>query len=95
VASKKRSGKGKGPRQGISGNPQRRAEQLVQRRAVAGEPDLEPLVLDFRSEKADSPLRDLAYALAGGAQPGPWWARPMSGSWLPPAPLPGRPASST
>jgi hypothetical protein len=73
VASKKRSGKGKGPRQGISGNPQRRAKQLAQRRAVAGEPDLEPRVLDFRSGKAESPLRDLAYALAGGAQPGPWW----------------------
>jgi hypothetical protein len=74
VASKKRSGKGKGPRQGISGNPQRRAEQLAQRRAIAGEPDLEPLVLDFRSGRADSPLRDLAYALAGGAEPAPWWA---------------------
>jgi hypothetical protein len=76
VASKKRrSGKGKGPRQGISGNPQRRAGQLAQRRpAIAGEPDLPPLVLDFRSGKPeDSPLRDLAYALAGGAEPRPWW----------------------
>ena len=73
MASKKRSGKGKGPRRGISGNPQRRAEQLAQRRTIVGEPDLEPLVLDFRSGRADSPLRDLAYALAGGAQPGPWW----------------------
>jgi hypothetical protein len=60
VASKKRSGKGKRPRQGISGNPRRRAEQLAQRRAIAGEPD--------------SPLWDLAYALAGGAKPAPWWA---------------------
>src|SRR5689334_25383395 len=76
VASKKRrSGKGKEPRQGISGNPQRRAEQLAQRRqAVADEPDLPPLVLDFRSGKPeDSPLRDLAYALVGGAEPRPWW----------------------
>jgi hypothetical protein len=31
-------------------------------------------VLDFRSGKADNPLRDVAYALAGGAEPGPWWA---------------------
>jgi hypothetical protein len=70
VASKKRrSGKGKGPRQGISGNPQRRAEQLAQRLAVADE----PLVPDFRSGKADSPLWDMAYALAGGAEPAPWW----------------------
>ena len=62
MASKKqRSGRVKGPRQGISGNPQRRAGQLAQRRpAIADEPDL-------------SPLRDLAYALAGGAEPSPWW----------------------
>jgi hypothetical protein len=75
VASKKRSGRGKGPRQGISGNPQRRTEQLAQRRpAIADEPDLPPLVLDFRAGKQDSPLRDLAYAMAGGAEPSPWWA---------------------
>ena len=62
-------------RQGISGNPQRRAWQLAQRRpAVADQPDLPPLVLDFRSGKpGDSPLRDLAFALAGGAEPRPWW----------------------
>ena len=30
-------------------------------------------MLDFRSGKQDSPLRDLAYALAGGAEPEPWW----------------------
>jgi len=60
VASKKRrSGRPKAPRQGISGNPQRRAEQLAQRRLA--EQDL-------------SPLRELAYALAGGADPSPWWA---------------------
>jgi hypothetical protein len=62
VASKKRrSGRNKTPRQGISGNPQRRAEQLAQRQpAIADEPDL-------------STLRELAYALAGGADPRPWW----------------------
>jgi hypothetical protein len=75
VASKKRrSGKGKTPRQGISGNPQRRAVQLAQRRpAILDEPDLPPLVLDFRSRKPEDPFRDLAYALAGGAEPRPWW----------------------
>jgi hypothetical protein len=58
VSSKqRRSGRGKGPRQGISGNPQRRAEQLARR---PGRPE-------------DSPLRDLAYALAGGAEPRRWW----------------------
>ena len=60
MSSKKRSGKGKGPRHGISGNPQRRAEQLAQRQVIADARDL-------------SPLRDLAYALAGGAEPAPWW----------------------
>ena len=61
ASKKRRSGRVKGPRQGISGNPQRRAEQLAQRRpAIADGPDL-------------SPLRDLAYALAGGAEPSPWW----------------------
>jgi len=62
VASKKRrSGRGKAPRQGISGNPQRRAEQLAER-------------MDSRSRNQDSPLWDLAYAMAGGAEPRPWWA---------------------
>jgi hypothetical protein len=77
---KRRSGRGKGPRQGISGNPQRRAEQLAHRRpAIADEPDLPPLVLDFRPGKQDSPLRDLAYALAGGAEPSPWWVESHQG----------------
>ncbi|HEX2821904.1 MAG TPA: hypothetical protein VHO07_17285 [Streptosporangiaceae bacterium] len=75
ASKKRRPGKGKGSRQGISGNPQRRAGQLAQRRpAIADEPDLPPLVLDFRPGKPeDSPLRELAYALAGGAEPRPWW----------------------
>ncbi|MGH3418441.1 MAG: hypothetical protein ACRDOD_02400 [Streptosporangiaceae bacterium] len=75
ASKKRRSRKGIEPRQGISGNPRRRAEQLAQRRpAMADEPDLSPLVLDFRSGKpADNPFRDLAYALAGGAEPRPWW----------------------
>src|SRR6266566_1824358 len=60
AAKKRRSGRGKGPRQGISGNPQRRAEQLAQR-------------LDSRSGNQDSPLLEMAYALAGGADPRPWW----------------------
>jgi hypothetical protein len=59
VASKKRrSAKSRTPRQGISGNPQRRAGQLAQRRAETPE---------------DSALRDMLYALAGGAEPAPWW----------------------
>jgi len=61
ASNKRRSGRGKAPRQGISGNPQRRAEQLAQRQsAIADEPDF-------------SVFRDLAYSLAGGADPSPWW----------------------
>ncbi len=76
AAKKRRSGKSKSPRLGISGNPQRRAEQLAQRRpAIRGGPDLPPLVMDFRSGKPEnSAMRELAYALAGGAKPAPWWS---------------------
>ena len=71
-SKKRRSGKDKGPRRGTSGNPQRRAEQMAQRRAAdADEPDFQPLVIDFRSQ--DSPLQELARSLAGGANPAPWW----------------------
>ena len=76
VAAKKRSGKSKKPRHGISGNPQRRAEQLAERQAaITDEPDLSPLVMDFRSGKPEnSAMREMAYALAGGAKPAPWWS---------------------
>ena len=60
-SKKGRSGKNKGPRKGISGNPQRRAEQIAQRQAaVADEADY-------------SALWELARSLAGGADPAPWW----------------------
>jgi hypothetical protein len=75
AAKNRRSGKGKGPRQGVSGNPQRRAEQLAQRAPIVGEADFPPLVLGASSgQAADSPLWDVAYALAGGAEPAPWWS---------------------
>ncbi|MGH3288642.1 MAG: hypothetical protein ACRDPD_28835 [Streptosporangiaceae bacterium] len=71
-SKKQRSGKSKGPRQGISGNPQRRAEQIAQRRAAGADgADSSPLVMDFRSQQ--SPFQELARALAGGANPAPWW----------------------
>jgi hypothetical protein len=71
-SKKRRSGKNKGPRHGISGNPQRRAEQIARRHAAdADEADSSPLVLDFGS--GQSPLQELARALAGGAEPAPWW----------------------
>jgi hypothetical protein len=75
AAKNRRSGKGKGPRQGVSGNPQRRAEQLAQRAPIVGGADFPPLVLGASSgQAADSPLWDVAYALAGGAEPAPWWS---------------------
>jgi hypothetical protein len=76
AARKRRSGKNKKPRQGISGNPQRRAVQLAQRRSAATDgPDLPPLVMDFRSGKPEnSGLQEIAYAFAGGAEPRPWWS---------------------
>ena len=71
---KRRSGKGGGPRQGISGNPQRRAEQLALRHPVlVDEPDLSPLMLDLGTDDRRSVLNALAYSLAGGAEPSPWW----------------------
>jgi hypothetical protein len=71
VSSKKRSsGKRNAHRQGLSGNPQRRAQQLGQNRR-AGQ-DLSA----FRHPQADpdrSAFRELAYRLAGGALPEEWW----------------------
>jgi hypothetical protein len=55
---------------------------LAQRQsAIAAESDLPPSLLDFRArEPEESPFRQLAYALAGGADPRPWWGE--SYEWL-------------
>jgi hypothetical protein len=61
VASRKRSSsRPKARRQGLSGNPQRRAEQLQVRQDRQVAPDR-------------SAFRELAYHLAGGASAAPWW----------------------
>ena len=69
-SKKRRSRKGKAHRQGLSGNPQRRAEQLGQdRRAGQG-------LSVFRHSQTDpdrAAFRELAYRFAGGALPEPWW----------------------
>jgi hypothetical protein len=72
VSSRKRSPRSrKVRRQGISGNPQRRAEQLRQeRRAFPGEPRFG---LPGESQPDRAALLELAYRLAGGALPEPWW----------------------
>jgi hypothetical protein len=74
VGSKKR--KTKGSRPGLSGNPQRRAEQLglqqelaLQRQEAAG---LTQALADYEPPDL-SPLLSLARTLAGGAEPSPWW----------------------
>jgi hypothetical protein len=73
VAPKNRkSSKRKTQRAGLSGNPQRRAEQLEQDRLARSthqeQPGLSPL-----SGMGKSSLRDLAYLLADGAEEAPWW----------------------
>jgi hypothetical protein len=66
VPSKKRnSRKRNAHRQGLSGNPQRRAEQLRRERVAAG---VEPMPPEDREQ-----LLEMAYRLAGGAHPEPWW----------------------
>jgi hypothetical protein len=59
VSSRKKARKNKVRRQGISGDPRRRAEQLRRGRPT----DLDPAV-----------AREMLYSLAGGALPAPWWA---------------------
>ncbi|MBV9208495.1 MAG: hypothetical protein JO037_24525 [Actinobacteria bacterium] len=64
MSPKKRSSRKRNVhRQGLSGNPQRRAQQLGQDRRAA-----HPLTDQDRAA-----LRELAYSLAGGALPEPWW----------------------
>ncbi len=71
VSSKKRSsGRRKAHRQGLSGNPQRRAGQLARDRRAGRDLSV------FRHPQADrdrAAFRELAYRFAGGALPEPWW----------------------
>ena len=67
------SGKRKTQRHGLSGNPQRRAEQLEKDRPRPSAQQMRPeLDLLPGGSRGDS-FRDLAYALAGGAAEAPWW----------------------
>ena len=70
VPSKKRSSRTrKAHRQGLSGNPQRRARQLDQRArrglSASGHAQADP--------GRAAAFRELAYSLAGGARPKAWW----------------------
>ena len=73
VSSKKRNSRmPRTHRQGLSGNPRRRAQQLQERRAqdqpVFGQLPREPLADPDRAA-----FRELAYRLAGGAPDEAWW----------------------
>jgi hypothetical protein len=71
VSSKKRSsGKRNAHRQGLSGNPQRRAQQLASHRQAGQDPSASRRQLTDRDRTA---FRELAYRLAGGAFPEVWW----------------------
>ena len=59
MSSGKKARKNKARRQGVSGHPQRRAEQLGQGRPTGLDPSV---------------AREVFHALAGGASPAPWWA---------------------
>ena len=74
VSSKKRnSGKPKAHRQGLSGNPQRRAQQLQERRVAQGQPAFWQLPRKPRADPDRAAFRELAYRLAGGAPAAAWW----------------------
>jgi len=71
VSSRKRnSGKPRTRRQGVSGNPQRRARQLQEQRAQ-GQPVFGQLPREPWEDRAA--FRELAYRLAGGAPDEAWW----------------------
>jgi hypothetical protein len=73
VASKNRkSSKRKTQRAGLSGNPQRRAEQLEQDRLARSTHQERP-ALSSPSGIDTGSLRNLAHLLAGGAEEAPWW----------------------
>src|ERR1017187_7468548 len=73
VPPKKRtSGQPKTHRQGVSGNPQRRAQQLQERRAQ-GKPAFGQLPREPPADPDRAAFRELAYRLAGGAPAEPWW----------------------
>jgi hypothetical protein len=74
VAPKNRnSSKRKTQRHGLSGNPQRRAEQLGKDRPPRPPRQQDRQGLDLLPGAQQNLFRDLAYALAGGAEEAPWW----------------------
>jgi hypothetical protein len=74
VSSKKRnSRKGKPHLQGVSGNPQRRAQQLQERRVTQDQSAFRHAPRKPQADPDRTAFRELAYRLAGGAPTAPWW----------------------
>ena len=74
VSSKKRnSRKPKTHRQGLSGNPQRRAQELQKRRVAQGQSAFRQLPRGPQADPDRAAFRELAYRLAGGAPAAGWW----------------------
>ena len=74
VSSKKRnSRKPKTHRQGLSGNPQRRAQELQERRVAQGQSAFRQLPREPQADPDRAAFRELAYRLAGGAPAAAWW----------------------
>ena len=74
MSSKKRnSGKPKTHRQGLSGNPQRRAQQLQEQRVTQAQPAFWQLPREPQADPDRAAFRELAYRLAGGAPAAAWW----------------------
>jgi len=73
VSSRKQnSRKPRTHRQGVSGNPQRRAQQLQERRAQ-GQPAFGQLRREPQADPDRAAFRELAYRLAGGCPDAAWW----------------------
>jgi len=71
VSSRKRnSRRRKAQRQGVSGNPQRRAQQLRQDRQAGRD---QPAFRRVPADPDRAAFRELAYLLAGGAPAEAWW----------------------
>jgi hypothetical protein len=74
VSSRKRNSRErKTHRQGLSGNPQRRARQLQERRLAEGHSAFRQLPGEPQTDPDRAAFRELAYRLAGGAPAAAWW----------------------
>jgi hypothetical protein len=91
VSPKKRnSRKRKTHRQGPSGNPQRRIQELEERRVAQGQSAFRQLPRKPLADPDRTAFRELAYRLAGGAPAAAWWRNPTNAFSPAPGRSPGR-----